>query len=188
MVEYATNPAVPGRLFFRCDRMRATLSTSSCADMWRKANGLDGAERSAKAAAPAPEWLCSDGCKCCPLGAVHAGEVAASMSPLKGTMTCARCHRGSSRLIRGHTCPSCYNREREVVAGRNAKGTAPVKHSGLHARRIRFRCGDDLRLLRLDLSADTDELVVAALRDSRQRVVFGQGVAIPPGLRQARLW
>lgn len=174
MTEYTTNPQVPGKVFFRCDRMRGTLSTTSCADMWRKANdALDG--------------TCGN-CMRCPLGAVHAGEVAASMSPLKGTLTCAACHRPAARLIHKHLCVSCYNRRREVVIGRNAKGTAPVKAAGLAPRAIRYDASGDLRYIRLEHTADTEELIVATLRDNRNRVFFGLAVPTPPAIRQARLW
>lgn len=174
MVEYFTRDALPAKTFFRCDRMRATLTTDSCASMWRRADACDDGSHSA--------------CRLCPIGAVHAGEVAASMSPLKGTMTCSRCHRASGRLIGRMICVSCYNRQREVTIGRNAKGTAPVKLQALQARRIRFRHGDEVRTLRLAQSVDTDELMVAALRDSRQRVVFAWNSSPPPAVRQTRLW
>ena len=76
------------------ERMRATLSTDACHASWRRADELnDGSHNS---------------CRLCPIGAVHAGEVAASMSPLKGTLTCARCHRSAGRLIHGMVCVSCY--------------------------------------------------------------------------------
>jgi len=142
--------------------------------MWRRENDLNDGSHAA--------------CKCCPLGAVHAGEVAASMSPLKGTLTCARCHRSAGRLIGGMHCVSCYNRAREVLRGRNAKGTAPVKASGLACRRLRFDASGDLRQLRMEQSADMDELIVATLRDSRQRVFFGFAAQVPAAVRQARLW
>lgn len=176
MLDYTTNPLVPGRLFFRCEKMRGTLSTEACAGMWRKANDA------------AADGSCAN-CMRCPIGAVHAGEVAASMSPLKGTMTCSRCHRGASRLICKHLCPSCYNRAREVAIGRNAKGTAPVKHVGLAPRRVRYRHGvDELRELALRQTADTEELVVSVLRDSKKRVIFGLAVSAPHSMRQMRLW
>lgn len=174
MVEYTMNPLVPGKVYFRCERMRATLSTESCAGMWRRESEMnDGAHGN---------------CRLCSIGAVHAGEVAPSMSPLKGTLTCARCHRVAGRLIGGHRCVSCYNREREVEIGRNAKGTAPVKHCGLAPRRIRYLCGDDVRMLSLARTADIDELMVAVLRDSKKRVVFAFNSTPPAAVRQARLW
>lgn len=94
------------------------------------------------------------------------------MSPLKGSRICARCHRGAMRLIWGHICVSCYNREREAVIGRNAKGRAPVKIGRLEPRGIWYLAGRQLVRLARARTVDTTELVVAALRDSSDRVRF----------------
>lgn len=165
---------MPGMAFFRCERMRATLSTTACQAMWRKADACDDGAHAA--------------CRLCPVGAVHAGEVAASMSPLKGAMICSRCHRTATRMIGGNHCPSCYNRQREVIAGRNAKGGAPVKLQSLHARVLRCRQGAEIRRVRGGYTLDTTELLVAVLRDSRQRVVFAFNCTPPAAIKQARLW
>lgn len=174
MVEYSELPEVPGKLYFRCDRQRATLSTTACAESWRRADDLNDGSCHA--------------CKLCPIGAVHAGEVAASRSPLKGTLTCARCHRTAGRLISGMVCVSCKNREYELVKGRNAKGAAPVKLQRLCQRRVFIRHGDELRVLVRQRSVDTDELIVAALRDSKKAVTFAWDCTPPKAIRQARLW
>lgn len=174
MVEYTTNPLMPGRKFFRCERMRATLTTDACCSMWQHESATNDGKHSQ--------------CRLCPLGAEHAGETDAAITPLKGTLTCGRCHRGASRLIGGHVCPSCYNREREVLVGRNAKGTAPVKHCGLAARRIRYQSGGRVCVLVRAKTVDIDELVVAALRDNQKRVVFAFDPSPPAGMRQTRLW
>ena len=110
------------------------------------------------------------------------------MSPLKGTLTCARCHRTSGRLIGRHVCVSCKNREYEVMRGANAKGTAPVKAGRLDPRRLTFNANGDLRQVRMQVSADMDELIVATLRDSRNRVSFAYNSRPPAAVRQARLW
>lgn len=174
MVDYFTMENVPGKVFFQCDRMWAKLSTTSCASMWRKADEINDGSHSA--------------CRLCPIGAVHAGEVAASMSPLKGSLTCARCHRTASRLIGGMRCVSCYNRNREALLGRNAKGTAPVKLGQLDKRVIRYLHGDEPRTMVLQQTVDIDELIVAALRDSKKNVVFAFNSAPPAAIKQARLW
>lgn len=174
MVDYFPMENVPGKVFFKCERQRAKLSTDSCASMWRKADELNDGTNST--------------CKLCPIGAVHAGEVAASMSPLKGALICSRCHRNAMRLISGMHCVSCYNRNREKVIGKNAKGTAPVKLGELSKRSIRYRHGDEIRTLALRQTVDVDELLVAALRDSRKAVVFAFNSSPPPGLVQGRLW
>lgn len=174
MVEYFEREEMPGRKFFACARLKApTLQVSSCADMWRKANHGNSEQHSR--------------CKTCPIGAVHAGETAASMSPLMGTCVCARCHRGASRLIHRHLCISCYNRQRERVIGRNAKGAAPIKLVPLCRRRVRYVADGQVASLVLDLSQDMTELVVAVLRDSRKRVQFSFH-GMPTGIRQGRLF
>lgn len=174
MVEYFRIADVPGKQYFRCDRYSATLSTEACAGMWRKANH-ENSEAQFK-------------CRICPLGAVHAGETAASMSPLKGTTICGRCHRTAVRLIRKHLCVSCWNRERELIIGKNAKGTRPVKLRPLGKRSMFYREGNETKVLRMDYSAAMDELVVAVLRDAANRAVFafrGDMRGLPA---QLRLW
>src|SRR5574343_988076 len=109
MVDYFELPELPGRQMFRCERRSATLQAQNCASMWRQANDRG-----------APERL--DICKNCPLGASHAGVNEISLSPLRGASVCARCHQGTTRLIRGHLCVSCANRFYERLKGKNAKG------------------------------------------------------------------
>lgn len=158
MVEHFELPETPGVSYFRCERLRATLPVESCATMWRKSNnGKDEPRLS---------------CKCCPIGAVHAGETTASLSPLKNTLVCARCHRRANRLVSKHICVSCKNREYEWLKGRNAKGSKPVKLKSLDPRTLRYLHGDEPRTLHLPLSLDWDELIVAALRDSANRLRF----------------
>ena len=172
-VEYFSYAALPGRAHFKCERLVAAVSTESCADMWRAANQGEELGRSC--------------CKRCPVGAVHAGEVNASTSQLKGAMICGRCHRTALRLIHGHECVSCYNRSREARIGRNAKGTVPTKLAPLEPRKIWFfTTGGAFRSLAMKQTVDTDELVVAALRDTGDQVHFAWHAAVQ--LRQAALW
>jgi len=173
MVDYFTMQNVPGKVFFQCDRMRAKLSTAACEAMWRKADEFNDGTNGT--------------CRLCPIGAVHAGEVAASMSPLKGSMTCSRCHRTAMRLIKRHLCPSCYNRDAEESKGRNGRGKKPVKIGRIDQRSIRYLHGDEPRTMVVRRSVDVDELLVAALRDSRQRVTFAFH-AQPAAIMQWRLW
>lgn len=158
MVEYFGMPETPGVSYFRCDRLRAKLPVHSCAQMWRQANHKHDENRMS--------------CRCCPIGAAHAGETAASLSPMRGTLICARCHRRANRLVSKHICVSCKNREYEWLKGRNAKGSKPVKLKSLDPRTMQYLHGDELRTLHLPLSLDIEELMVAALRDSAQRVRF----------------
>jgi hypothetical protein len=174
MVEYFKIEEVPDQQYFRCDRYNATLSVSACAKMWKEANHQNVEARYR--------------CKTCPVGAVHAGETAASMSPLLGTTICARCHRSATRLIGKHLCVSCWNRQREWVIGKNAKGTKPVKLGGLHARTLRYFAGGVRATMHVALSASIDELIVAALRDSKNRVRFAFFGAIQGIPNQLRMW
>lgn len=174
MAEYFEMPEIPGRKYFRCDRLRATLSVEACATQWRLANHENDEDRQR--------------CKCCPLGAVHAGETAASMSPLKGTLTCGRCHKRATRLIGRHLCVSCINRQYEALKGRNAKGTKPVKLAPLEPRTLHFQHGAQRRSLHMPLSVDTDELIVAALRDSQNTVTFQFRANMAGIPLQLRLW
>lgn len=170
---YFERPEIPGQAAFRCEKLSATLSVASCADMWRKANH-ENVERLNR-------------CKTCPIGAVHAGETAASMSPFMGQCICARCQRVSGRLIGKHLCVSCYNRNREYLIGRNSKGSNPVKMRPLARRTVRFIMGGTPCTLTLDHTADTEEMVVAVLRDQKKRVQFSFN-GMPNGIKQARLF
>jgi len=174
MIVYFERPEVPGKLAFRCDRLRATLSVDSCTRMWRQANH-ENVERLGQ-------------CKSCPAGAVHAGETAASMSPLMGQCVCARCHRTAIRLIGKHLCVSCWNRQREWILGKNSKGSKPTKMGPLLRRSIRYRKGDESAVKELDLSASITELVVSVLRDSKKSVQFGFYGSQPSNFTQARLF
>lgn len=174
MVDYFKIEAVPNKTYFRCEPYSATLSVDACAAMWREANE-EGSEQHPL-------------CRNCPIGAVHAGETAASMSPLKGTTICGRCHRIALRLIRKHLCVSCYNREREVRVGKNAKGAWPSKLRPLSRRRIYFLEGGEPKRLEMDLSAATDELIVATLRDASKSSQFAFHGEIRGAPSQLRLW
>lgn len=174
MVEYFEIVELPGVKHFTCDRYKATLSIEACAGMWRAGNH-EGSEARFR-------------CKVCPLGALHAGETAASMSPLKGMTICGRCHTGANRLIGKHLCVSCYNRQREWLLGKNAKGTKPVKLPPLEPRRIRYMAGNAPKTLYTPLSVDTEELIISALRDSKDKVRFGFSGDIRGIPAQLRLW
>jgi hypothetical protein len=174
MVEYFKIEEVPDQQYFRCDRYKASLSVSACAKMWKEANHENVEARYR--------------CKTCPLGAVHAGETAASMSPLLGKSICARCHGQTARLIGKHICVSCYNRQREWIIGKNAKGTRPLKIGRLDPRTLRYFSGGQTAVLHAALSATMDELIIAALRDSKNRVRFSFHGAIRGTPNQLRLW
>lgn len=173
MPEYLTLPDLPGKKLFRCERLLATITTDSCSSMWKQANH-DNVEARAR-------------CKVCPIGAVHAGENDANMSPLKGALICARCERPAPRLVGGIVCVSCKNREYEWVKGCNAKGSRPVKMAPLAPRCLRYMDGKEPCSIKRNLTKSTSELVIATLREARHRVAFGFASAIVDE-RQGRLF
>ncbi len=174
-VEFVQVQGAPkGLQFFRCTPMSATISTKACATNWKAAHE-EQAERLFK-------------CKTCPVGAVHAGETAASLSPLRGSTICGRCHRGATRLIGGHLCISCYNREREAVLGENAKGKRPQKLSSVSPRALRVMAGGEPLIIRRERTAGPEELFVMALRDQPKRVVFCWDQNRPAKFAQKSLW
>lgn len=113
-------------------------------------------------------WLCRG----CPVGAQHAGVGDATLSPLYATAVCARCGCGATRLVGGHLCISCKNREYEYVKGRNARGNVPVTHPLLHRLSLRYWTGGRAKTLTKGNAVDSLELVVAALRDEPKQVTF----------------
>jgi hypothetical protein len=157
-ISYRQMPEMPGANFFDCTRLHAGLTTSACADMWRQAN--EG--RSERYTA----------CRACPVGATHAGVSNASRSPIRGALVCARCARGATRLIHSHLCVSCFNREREIIKGRNARGVAPTKLAPLAPRKICYMTNGRVVVKRMERTAHFAELVIATLRDEIHEVTF----------------
>jgi hypothetical protein len=157
-ITYFMRPEIPGVQYFQCDKLLASLSVKSCADMWRSAT-MAGNERLTR-------------CKNCTVGAGHAGEAEASVSPLRGAIVCARCHETGRRLVAKHLCVSCYNRQLEIIKNQNARGVAPSRLAPLNRRSIKYRTADGMVVHTSDLSADITELVVAVLRDSKKQPQF----------------
>lgn len=160
MVEYFTIAELPDRPMFRCERRNATLQVESCAAIWKAANSKSSSE-------------CNAMCRTCPIGAVHAGEGDAVMSQLRGQEICSRCHRIGMRLIGGDICVSCWNRQREVIIGKNARGRKPLNHPPVSPHAITIMTGNKLVSIKRQHAICTEELVISALRDSPRQVFFG---------------
>lgn len=116
---------------FRCSPLCADITPRTC-----KANYLSHKSVS---------------CKSCPVGMMHAGTESARTAidvlndpnsdgharmTAKAGLSCIRCLKSAAtnkrliagmRLIRETVCVSCFNREREVISGRNSKNARPVK-------------------------------------------------------------
>jgi hypothetical protein len=161
-IDYETIPGAPAPTF-RCERYRATLMVTACATRWRKAQEARGEAGDAVAL-----------CRACPIGAGHAGEAVVRYSRLYRSDICPRCGRGSGRrLVGGTRCIGCYNREREFIRGRNGKGTRPIRAVSLHRRTVKFAvAGGAVESMTIKHSADLAEVMLAALRNRRGRLLF----------------
>lgn len=148
MVTYFAVDGIPGQ-YFSCGRY-GTMSVSAC-------------NRNFTAAPQAVKSGRLEGCVGCSIGAQHVGAPAASAATLlthsfSRSVFCVRCRRSGSdpdsrligrmRLVRCHTiCVSCYNREREVLHGKNGKGARPKKWAGLHTTRIAKVVGNSMEIM-----------------------------------------
>jgi hypothetical protein len=159
-LQYFEIPEIPGVKRFHCVRLRADLSIDNCRDRYEKSNSND---------ADADRFRT---CRQCAHGARHSGRTDPNPSPLRGATVCARCHTGATRLIGKWLCVSCMNRQYEVLKGKNAKGTAPIKLAKLDRRAITYRAGAEVKTLVRGLTVDMEELVIATLRDESNRVAF----------------
>lgn len=163
-IDYFELPELPGKQMFRCEKRKASLSPEACKKMWSEGNRKGCDDR----------FLL---CKACTVGAHHAGVGDSTLSPLYATPICARCGCGATRLIGGHLCVSCKNREYEYLKGKNARGNTPVTHPVLHRMRIRYLAGGKLKTVERSNVANPLELVVAVLRDEPKQATFG---VLPP--------
>jgi len=149
----------------RCDRRRMTLSRPGCAKLW-----LSTVERE-----PAT-WEGRHACLNCPVGAANAGRplasVAIAVAAIRGV--CPRCRGFGARIIGGHLCISCYNRQREVERGRNAKGTRPRLADRLHPESLAVvEAGAGRTVCREGVIAPA-ELVVALAKAATGWMAFGR--------------
>lgn len=107
------HPDFPGLTVFSCDSLRARLSPAACARNYT-----------------AGRMVACSGCRTGHRHAIDAGLIAKNV-PLRCSSLvvarCTRCERPTSRLVHKRLCPSCFNREREILKGANAKGTKPTK-------------------------------------------------------------
>lgn len=146
---YEEYPDYPGVRFFRCEPLWAKLTAEACSK-----------NVASKAAIQ---------CARCPIGKLHTLECASQppkkgnwkSSPFRGVEParhCTRCSTGTFRLLGGMLCVSCYNRQRELRIGANAKGGPPRNAA---ARLHRAVCLVDLKgeilVLELDYCSGQNE-------------------------------
>jgi hypothetical protein len=135
-------------------------------------------------------------CVGCELGRQHAGGAEPVTPPASTSIiyrvACARCRRdgrtegtrllGRLRLVRRQTiCVSCYNREREVLIGANAKGARPKKWNRLFNTRASFVAGARAVVVEHpDPVVDRIELALTMFRQGHKRVAWA-----PPSIQRA---
>ena len=181
LVVYFDVDGMPGT-YFTCARY-GTMSPGSCARNYTDAPNQVKSGRLA-------------GCVGCPIGRQHAGVDIQSAKAVGDPTTqtyrpvCLRCRRSGRdstsrliarmRLIRGHTiCVSCYNREREVLHGKNSKGAPPRKWAGLYVTQVStVRNGQ--AVARTALKVPVRDRIELALVTLRQANVDGVFFAAPP--------
>lgn len=98
---------------FACPRYKCDISPASCAARFTGAQNLTD-----KAGMGHPAYEC----KHCVIGAQHAGVQ--SLKP-KRQAACVRCGQWAHKLVRGLLCVSCFNRQSEVLKGKDRRGHPP---------------------------------------------------------------
>lgn len=138
MVDHFEISGVPGE-YFNCPYGFGTLSVASCAKNFAVSSTAE-ARRGCKLTR----------CDGCEVGCMHAGGGGVEVPPDAG-LVCTRCARPATRLIRGVVCVSCYNREREVLIGKNAKGKYPVKCKPIVSEAISYKAhGGPVKVRKMD--------------------------------------
>ncbi len=185
-VAYSVIAAAPGLEFFTCERLRASMSVKGCGTRWTEAQGGEGG-RYGNSVFEARASL-TNTCRSCPIGAAHAGADHVHHSKLYGASICPACRTGATRMIGNKVCVSCYNRRRELRAGKNARGNAPIELMQRPVHPIEFRMAVDGRPRRVRAQgADLLEPMVQALRVTKGELVFAFS-GPERTLQQARLF
>jgi hypothetical protein len=165
--------------YFECGPYRARLSTTACAKRWR------GAQVAMDAAAERLEK-----CRSCAIGAAHAGQRQIYRSPIYAASICRRCGNGTTRMIRGELCISCYNRQREFKVGRDRKGMVPQFRFDRRAIGVILEPGTaNERCVKVaeDFTASREELITGCLRVIVGEAAFGRARGTGPVLSVAEL-
>ena len=168
-----TYRSFPGldRRFFRCVAHEAALSVEACAGMHVEAQTATG-DRADRLVAFRP----------CPIGAAHAHRPLVHYSPLYGSLICPRCGKGTTRMILWRKCVNCYNRQRELLAGRNAKGAAPSQMLPLVAVEVSYTVDGNARRYHSQRATGRAEVMAPASYGARAEVrVSGEPRPAAPG-------
>lgn len=80
-------------------------------------------------------------------------------------------------MIKGRLCVSCYNREREAIIGRNAKGTVPRLSGKLHTVAIAVLEDSGGRIQVFERVTSVVEAMIIAAKGANGPIAFGRPVA-----------
>ena len=148
-----------------CERGGLRLTMAACARLWQ----------SCRDRKPEP-WEGRFYCATCCTGAKRAG-----CSQPEPTLSdhlrrvCSRClNPDSDRIIGERFCVSCYNRHREALVGRNAKGTRPRLADRLHTVRLAVGNGESAEPMVFEQVTGWVEALVAAAKRSSGPVFLGR--------------
>ncbi len=157
-INYETIPGARGEYFF-CEKLSVKLSVESCIQSHK-------ISRTEEAIHVGRRFHCRN----CQTGMIHADEKRPDRCT--GSMVCPRCRRWSRRLACG-VCLSCYNRERELRIGVNAKGRPPVRLRQLHDIKLVVQRGDSI-VTQSYRALDQHEALLRELRQNSGEITFGR--------------
>lgn len=179
-VEYLQISGAPGD-YFVCPRIpgNATLSTRACGEQWKIARTARTEEERDK----------RHYCRNCPIGAKHAGvEDFVPRTKFQESTECVRCGNTGRRLIGASVCISCKNREYEVLKGRNAKGTKPVRCAQVFQLQAVVRDGKRRARIQTFIATGMLEVVLAAAKRSKARALVSFRGKVRPSAIQLSLF
>jgi len=145
---------------FRCATHRADLSPEGCASRHLQARKRGDHDDSSGFTL----------CRTCHIGASHAGlERAMPAGPKR---ECVRCGQWSARLVWRLLCVGCYNRQQEVLKGRDRRGNVPRVHVRLFTGKPRERRQIDA-VFRLTVMVNNrpEEYVAATILEALEQAV-----------------
>lgn len=119
---------MPGKLFFECQRLGASLTCEACRTNWISAQKRYDDE-------PAR----ADVCRKCPIGhLLHSDkDTGSGWMDFRSKSECIRCGRSGLRIIPSTgECVSCWNRRRETKINQDARGRSPLTKTILRPWRI----------------------------------------------------
>jgi len=151
------------------------ISESSCASMWQRARTLRN-----------ESFNPVEACCGCRIGAKCAGFDDAPEERKIGLIDhiCTRCHRPATRFVYGRICISCYNRGREVLIGKNARGAVPKYLPPMINVSVSYQEDGVLQQVNMDQVIDETEARLSIVRKSSHVLAFVRSITSP--LMQAR--